>query len=660
MSKEAHKQPTPTETESKKAKFISSSAGGVFAALGLSLALIGILSEGLTGSELEAMKVVAWILASLALVSLALRGGLWFMLERSGRPPPEFPPPHGNWVKRHRRSVSVSSIALVLAAAVLTILQDQLGEAINPDCPDPIELTVQVPSEGSAGFAQVVEAYASRQRDDRGCRTVSATALPVSWPETQAAYAAGWDADTVRLLGPRPGVWIAESAAQIDFVGGTAEEAAPLESDPIEIGSTPLVLAVPEGLDTGSAPAEAVFEALSGSDTGVVRPDPELSFTGLYHLNWLYQLDPPDSAIEDRIDAAFQRLGLGQLDENDLLCSMHQLGESDETGAVLTTERAMLLYNAAQMRSDCPQPSSPPALTALYPSDAGSLDYSAVRLGWDQPATADPAVEAERADAAEGFVRWLGEPEGREALAEVCIRVEGVQPVAPCSSSQADTDAELSTYGPEARRIEELLRNYGNARKPTRVLLAIDTSGSMAEQTGPNGTPLDEAAKVGAEAALLEFGPNDEFGVWAFPDDERMRPNELVDIGPADGDHSERARREIANLVPAGGTPLYFTIAEGVAELDSRDGDDVQSIMVVLTDGENDDQVNEVTLDGLAEHLSGTDVQLSAITVGEADCEKTGLGDLAQASRGRCLNVQARTLEDTFQELLDQIWGGDV
>ncbi|GAB3650443.1 vWA domain-containing protein [Glycomyces tarimensis] len=616
---------------------------------------LGILAEGRTRSELETFHWLAFGLSFLAAVSGGvLVFGIWLNREHHAKAPGEETKP-----RRWLRPTVIATTAVGILALVVALFQPQIRNIFDPPCGDPIELTVAVPQEGAAGFAEAVEAFASDQRGDHDCRSVDATALPVSWAQAQQAFEDDWGAATMRELGARPDVWIAESAAQIESAKAlTGGGRSPLTGERVPIGSTPLVLAVPEAHQDLGATAEDVFTSLAAPEgPSVVRADPELSFAALYHLQWLYGLDMSPSAAERSIADGLESHGVGKLDETELLCLLHN-GDASATG-VLTTERAMAVYNNGDMGADCPQTDRPETpLRAMYPAGAASLDYTAVDLGWPDPEGADDAVEADRDRASADLIGWLTEPAGAAALAEIGVRTEG-RATLLAADPGVDITATPSTYLPQASRIAELEAAFGDARMPARVLLAVDNSGSMDEASGTGDQTLADLARAGAEEALGAFGRADEFGLWVFPDGERLEPVELVPIGPADPEHHRQAVELLEARAPEGDTPLYHTIASGVSALEGLDDGAAQSVMVVLTDGENDDAVHRIGLDELTEQVTATDVQLYVITVAGASCESTGLGELATASRGRCESVQARSIESAFAEVFDQIWGGN-
>ena len=96
---------------------------------------------------------------------------------------------------------------------------------------------------------------------------------------------------------------------------------------------------------------------------------------------------------------------------------------------------------------------------------------------------------------------------------------------------------------PEPEVLTQLLDDWQDQRKPARVLLLIDVSGSMSEVADPDtgATKLD-LAKQATITALDEFNDDDEVGLWVFSTDlgDRGRPRGPV---PRAGAHRADRRR---------------------------------------------------------------------------------------------------------------------
>ena len=111
------------------------------------------------------------------------------------------------------------------------------------------------------------------------------------------------------------------------------------------------------------------------------------------------------------------------------------------------------------------------------------------------------------------------------------------------------------------------------------------------------------AAAAWSAPALSYFAPSDELGLVAFPSSRHRDAG--VGSGPATRRHLGRVRAALESLEPAGGTPLYDTIAEGVAK--QKEGWEAGAVnaLVILTDG--DEHGSERDLEDLELSLSAAD-----------------------------------------------------
>jgi Ca-activated chloride channel family protein len=182
-------------------------------------------------------------------------------------------------------------------------------------------------------------------------------------------------------------------------------------------------------------------------------------------------------------------------------------------------------------------------------------------------------------------------------------------------------------------------------RRPANVLAAIDTSGSMAEPAP--GLPVTKLAvfqKAAAQAVSL-FNARSRLGLWEFsslldgPRDYRQlvpaRPL-AARVGPVD----QRALiiGTTARMRPVGNTGLYDTIDAGYREVLRTWRRDQQNILVVMTDGKNED-VSGLSLPQLVSSLEAhADPKrpITAIFIAYgADADVRSMGTAAAAVHGR-------------------------
>jgi Ca-activated chloride channel family protein len=281
---------------------------------------------------------------------------------------------------------------------------------------------------------------------------------------------------------------------------------------------------------------------------------------------------------------------------------------------------------------------------AIYPEE-GTL-YS------DNPffiLDADWVSAAER-EAAEAFGAFVQEADNQERVLEFGFRPGNPEVAigAPVSSENGvDPDQPQTLLEvPEPPVMIELLDRWDEQRKPARVQLLVDVSGSMGDPAGdsPVPTKLDLAIEAGVNALEL-FADRDVVGLRIFSTD--IGPSgteevvELVEAAPMATRQRRAIEEAITELVPTNGTPLYS--ATQAAYDDAVSDYDPASInaVVLLSDGVNDDgepdddrrQLDEL-LDALSSGSEGQrsqPVRVFPISYG-ADADLATLREIADAS----------------------------
>jgi Ca-activated chloride channel family protein len=166
-------------------------------------------------------------------------------------------------------------------------------------------------------------------------------------------------------------------------------------------------------------------------------------------------------------------------------------------------------------------------------------------------------------------------------------------PVSPANGVDPDQPQTLLEV-PEPPVMLELLDRWDEQRKPARVQLVIDVSGSMGDPAGdePRPTKLDLAVQA-AVAALDLFADRDVVGLRVFSTEiGPTGTDEVVDLVPPEPmapAQRRRLREAIDSLAPTNGTPLYTATQEAYDDAVTGYDSDAINAVVLLSDGVNDD-----------------------------------------------------------------------
>jgi Ca-activated chloride channel family protein len=451
----------------------------------------------------------------------------------------------------------------------------------------------------------------------------------------------GWDEDTE---GPRPVIWSpAASSWGAVLNQRLGEQGQPeMAGDFTSFMLTPLVIAMPEPMATALGyPEEPVgfadILALSQDDEGwaayghpewgqfrLGKTNPNFSTSGLSALvGQAYAANAKTSglSIEDLQKPSTTEFATGVeaavVHYGDITMTfMNNWFRADQRGnpfgyvsAVAVEEKSVIDYNRGDpdgvlQEGEEPRPPRVP-LVAIYPEE-GTV-YS------DNPLYVLDAewVDDAEAEGAQRFIDFVQEPANQEKVLEYGFR-PGNPDVAIASPISADLGVDPDQPQtllevPEPAVLARLLDDWELQRKPARVTLMIDVSGSMGDIADPatGATKLD-LAKQATIAALDDFRDDDEVGLWVFTTnlgpggDEDYLP--LIEPSRV-GDVREGLRTRIRDLVPLNGTPLYVSTQAAYEDLLASYDDSRINAVVLLSDGVNDDGTSSDDDDQLDELL---------------------------------------------------------
>jgi Ca-activated chloride channel homolog len=148
---------------------------------------------------------------------------------------------------------------------------------------------------------------------------------------------------------------------------------------------------------------------------------------------------------------------------------------------------------------------------------------------------------------------------------------------------------------PEPRVLNRIKTTWREDRKPANVMLVVDVSGSMAEESRL------ENAQDGLKVFFDEVSPNDRLGLIAFSD----QINPLVPLGARFEETEEKLRGTVQALTADGGTAVYDATEEALRTVRALDDPTRINAVVVLTDGEDTD--SSLSAEEIVEIVSNQD-----------------------------------------------------
>ncbi|MCX5946841.1 MAG: VWA domain-containing protein [Cyanobacteria bacterium] len=243
------------------------------------------------------------------------------------------------------------------------------------------------------------------------------------------------------------------------------------------------------------------------------------------------------------------------------------------------------------------------ALVAVYPRATYSSTMRAIL-------PTAPWVSAQERQAALLLIERLQQPALQRLAADQGLRP--ANPAVPMDRITAAYGADPravydSLRAPSPEVVEAIITSWRNqVKKPSRVALVVDSSGSM------NGDKLPSAQRS-LQAYLAQTGPRDVLGLIDF--DSSVREPVVVRGGRAD---AAKAMTFVSGLRAEGGTSLYDAVEAGRNWLRRTRRPGEILAVVVLTDG--NDSGSKLSLEALEAELrrSGfaSDDRIGVFTIG--------------------------------------------
>jgi Ca-activated chloride channel homolog len=523
------------------------------------------------------------------------------------------------WRPANLRALSVTAGFAVVLVSLLALTGVQKRE------PAPASLVLGQPRAGCTGVVAAVPpddvsliATLVAQYDATGPtvdgRCVDVRILPKSAGEAADALARGWD---VKLDGQPPQLWLPGASSWVSLV--RAREATPTASVLPDLSpsfaQSPFVVAMPrpmaEALGWPDSPLGFTDLVAIGLDpagwgkAGVGHPEwgtlrlgktnPLISTTGLHALIAAYfaatgisadltavnLTNPKVVAFVKGVERATVHYGVSTS------TFLSNLQRADDAGASLSYVSAVALEERQVLAYNSGNPTGDPALAgkhgapkvplaAIYPREGTLISdnpFVVLNGAWVSQAQKDAAAELLKfllAPARQHTIQDAGYRDAQGSAGSSIKPANGLVPGQPA----------VVIKPPPSSVLDKLQLSWWQVRKPARVLVIVDTSGSMDDQVPGTGTTKLSLVKAALLVALDQIGDADQVGLWSFSDQYQ----EVVPVGTV-GTQRARLKGAVTSLVPGGGTLLYSTIGAGLDQMKKLVNPNYITAMVVLTDG---------------------------------------------------------------------------
>jgi len=529
----------------------------------------------------------------------------------------------------------------------------------------------------------VAKRYNSSDRQvNGGCYGISVTPMASGVAESRLTEA-NWDP----AWGPAPDAWTPAASTWLQLLRhDRAAQDRPdiLAADNESVVSTPMVLAMPEPKARALGWPQA---AIGWADLLNLANDPG-GWASKGHPEWgafkLGKTNPnvSTSGLSATIGAFVAATGTSSDLTLDVLNEPHvrdfvagveksvahygdtaltfltNLQRADDAGAALgyvsavaVEEKSIVDYNEGNPTGDLEtkgqhgKPKVP--LVAIYPKE-GTLNsdspFAVLQAPWS---------EAGKQAGVRDLMAYLHDPAQQELFTDAGFRTyEGRPGRAVTESDYLADDVGVILSPPSPPVLAAIRAAWSELRKPARVLLVLDVSGSMGVSAGGGKTRL-ELAQAAAVNGLSELSDADQVGLWTFPAQGQVYI-EQMGIGPL-GPQRQLLAARIQHLIPSGGTPLYAATRKASEAVRAGAGADTINAVVVMTDGQNE-YPDDTDLEGLVRQLGDQaledGVRVFTIAYGE-DADLDAIKRISEASRAAAYDAtDPQTIDAVFTNVL--------
>lgn len=389
-----------------------------------------------------------------------------------------------------------------------------------------------------------------------------------------------------------PDVWIPDSTIWLQRA--QAKGAIDVPAAGTSIASSPVVLALTEDAATrlGWPAKQPTWSEVLGSDLKIGMPDPGREPVGVSLLFGVRDLTKTAADPGAALTGQLRKLSPNSVGSvGDLFSLLPGNGTADEPlDGFPVSENTVLRNNATENGS----------LVAVYADPAvPALDYPYVVM---------PDARGKKREAAEKFLTTLMQQNTADALSNAGFRTPDGEMLRKRGTSDLTSAAKVTPAEiPVSTDVDDLLNVWAGVNTSGRVQVLLDVSGSMNEPVPGTGTNRMAVTLKAAELGIGLMKPSTKLGVWLFSTklDGDRDYKELIPVEPI----SELARTggldtlRAVQALPNGATGLYDSVLAAYTSARQNFEPGRLNVVIVMTDGRNDDS-NSISRDALLAELA--------------------------------------------------------
>ena len=523
--------------------------------------------------------------------------------------------------KRSRRGFLIG----VISGAVVVVLLAVVGVAWGTGA---LKGVLPSPAQALGGCSKPTQLHVVADPAIAPALQKSAVSFDAVTPCVKTTVTAQASADTASLIAAgnesKDDVWVPDSPGWQARIATTAKSlgrGTPKAFFGVDVATTPMIFAAPAKMATTLAATKPTWKTIYGGTVSALLPDPVSNGASLLALSVLKANAPSNNALA--FPAA--EIALGKVIPSSPSEAFDDAEKSTSPTVVLTTEQAVFARNKAEKAAN-------DQFFVVYPSGGTVLDaYPYVRLAGASTgnATKDKLLN----DLERAFVT------DSKHMAEYGFRTG-------TGTGKLNSTGILATYtnvlSPDLSSQVDLLHAWSTITMRSRMLAAIDVSGSMDEPAGDGLTRIGIFQKA-AMGAVSMFSPQAQLGLWIFSTNQNGKSpyKAMVPIAPIGDPKQQQAISHTIAALPGyvqGDTGLYDTILGAFKNVQSSYVPGMVNSVLVITDGKNDNPAGGLTLPQLLSQLKSLqnpDKPVEVILIGFGpDTDLSAMGQIANATDG--------------------------